>query len=136
MQASLNGGGNQPYYFSIGDLWESFQEWSAYGAGVPFLLNGTYPTTQYYVPFLSGMQIYVDPNKPHMRNGWVIFLVSVFFALVAELIYVKWFFYPGHTFCFNLCCIIQECYNKLHYIELDCDKMLWCKNFFMLHMDF
>ncbi|KAI3741768.1 hypothetical protein L1987_59445 [Smallanthus sonchifolius] len=25
-------------YYCIGDLWETFQEWSAYGAGVPFLL--------------------------------------------------------------------------------------------------
>ncbi|KAL8207932.1 hypothetical protein R6Q57_007344 [Mikania cordata] len=29
--------------YCIGDLWESFQEWSAYGAGVPFLLDGIHP---------------------------------------------------------------------------------------------
>lgn len=28
----------QPY-FVLGDLWESFKEWSAYGAGVPLILN-------------------------------------------------------------------------------------------------
>jgi len=26
-------------FFSLGDLWESFNEWSAYGAGVPIVLN-------------------------------------------------------------------------------------------------
>ncbi|XP_076885243.1 uncharacterized protein LOC143534691 [Bidens hawaiensis] len=50
-------------YYCIGDLWETFQEWSAYGVGVPFLLHGIHPTTQYYVPYLSGMQLYVDPKK-------------------------------------------------------------------------
>lgn len=50
-------------YYCIGDLWETFQEWSAYGVGVPFLLHGVHPTTQYYVPYLSGMQLYVDPKK-------------------------------------------------------------------------
>ncbi|KAI3693795.1 hypothetical protein L1987_76747 [Smallanthus sonchifolius] len=55
-------------YYCIGDLWESFQEWSAYGAGVPFLLNGRHRTTQYYVPFLSGMQLYIDPKKPKIGS--------------------------------------------------------------------
>ncbi|KAI3773178.1 hypothetical protein L6452_04381 [Arctium lappa] len=54
-------------YYCLGDLWETFREWSAYGAGVPFLLYGRHPTTQYYVPFLSGMQLYVDPQKPQTK---------------------------------------------------------------------
>ncbi|KAJ0581766.1 hypothetical protein HanRHA438_Chr04g0186761 [Helianthus annuus] len=58
----VSGEGDMNPYYCIGDLWESFQEWSAYGVGVPFLLSGI-PTTQYYVPFLSGMQLYVDPEK-------------------------------------------------------------------------
>ncbi|KAJ9547602.1 hypothetical protein OSB04_020145 [Centaurea solstitialis] len=58
--------GVHPYY-CLGDLWETFREWSAYGAGVPLLLHGRYPTTQYYVPFLSGMQLYVDPQKPERK---------------------------------------------------------------------
>ncbi|KAF5731413.1 hypothetical protein HS088_TW18G00090 [Tripterygium wilfordii] len=49
----------QPF-FCLGDLWESFKEWSAYGVGVPLLLNGSDSVMQYYVPFLSGMQLYVD----------------------------------------------------------------------------
>ncbi|KAK4418095.1 hypothetical protein Salat_2222200 [Sesamum alatum] len=51
-------------FFYLEDLWESFSEWSVYGAGVPLLLNGKDPIEQYYVPFLSGMQLYIDPSKP------------------------------------------------------------------------
>ncbi|KAH7843275.1 hypothetical protein Vadar_014635 [Vaccinium darrowii] len=51
-------------YFILGDLWESFKEWSAYGAGVPLDLKGSEPVVQYYVPFLSAIQLYIDPSKP------------------------------------------------------------------------
>eukprot|EP00268_Persea_americana_P041516 TRINITY_DN41402_c0_g2_i1.p1 TRINITY_DN41402_c0_g2~~TRINITY_DN41402_c0_g2_i1.p1 ORF type:complete len:408 (+),score=62.96 TRINITY_DN41402_c0_g2_i1:400-1623(+) len=47
----------QPF-FVLGDLWESFQEWSVYGAGVPLVLNDSDSVVQYYVPYLSGIQIY------------------------------------------------------------------------------
>ncbi|GLT32551.1 hypothetical protein SLA2020_072110 [Shorea laevis] len=57
---------SQPY-FVLGDLWESFKEWSAYGAGVPLLLNGSDSVMQYYCPYLSGMQLYVDPSRPTPR---------------------------------------------------------------------
>ncbi|KAI4311133.1 hypothetical protein MLD38_036053 [Melastoma candidum] len=40
-------------YFVLEDLWESFKQWSAYGAGVPLLLNGSDSVIQYYVPYLS-----------------------------------------------------------------------------------
>ncbi|GFZ19373.1 hypothetical protein Acr_28g0000780 [Actinidia rufa] len=46
----------QPYY-CLGDLWESFKEWSVYGAGVPLLLKGEDSIIQYYVPYLSGIQL-------------------------------------------------------------------------------
>nr|XP_023916838.1 uncharacterized protein LOC112028383 [Quercus suber] len=55
-------------YFVLGDLWESFKEWSAYGAGVPLLLNGSDSVVQYYVPYLSGIQLYIDPSKPSSRQ--------------------------------------------------------------------
>uniref|UniRef100_A0A0C9S845 TSA: Wollemia nobilis Ref_Wollemi_Transcript_12405_1408 transcribed RNA sequence n=1 Tax=Wollemia nobilis TaxID=56998 RepID=A0A0C9S845_9CONI len=45
-------------YFSLGDLWDRYDEWSAYGAGVPILLNGGETVVQYYVPYLSAIQIY------------------------------------------------------------------------------
>ncbi|XP_010554048.1 PREDICTED: uncharacterized protein LOC104823937 isoform X2 [Tarenaya hassleriana] len=51
----------QPY-FVLGDVWESFAEWSAYGTGVPLILNNRDPVVQYYVPSLSGIQIYADPQ--------------------------------------------------------------------------
>lgn len=51
-------------YFVLGELWESFKEWSAYGAGVPLLLNDNDSVVQYYVPYLSGIQLYVDLLKP------------------------------------------------------------------------
>ncbi|XP_011071409.1 uncharacterized protein LOC105156861 isoform X2 [Sesamum indicum] len=55
-------------YFILGDLWESFREWSVYGAGVPLVLNGTDSVVQYYVPFLSGIQLYVDPSRNVMEQ--------------------------------------------------------------------
>ncbi|XP_039060445.1 uncharacterized protein LOC120204421 [Hibiscus syriacus] len=56
-----------PPYFMLEDLWESLKEWSAYGAGVPLLLNGSDSVMQYYVPYLSGMQLYIDPSRPSTR---------------------------------------------------------------------
>lgn len=57
----------QPY-FMLSDLWESFREWSAYGAGVPLVLKGSDSVVQYYVPYLSGIQIYVDPSKSPVKS--------------------------------------------------------------------
>ncbi|KAJ7246340.1 hypothetical protein O6H91_07G132800 [Diphasiastrum complanatum] len=45
-------------FFTLGDLWNSFDEWSAYGAGVPLLLKGEESVVQYYVPYLSALQLY------------------------------------------------------------------------------
>uniref|UniRef100_A0A7N0TUN6 Uncharacterized protein n=1 Tax=Kalanchoe fedtschenkoi TaxID=63787 RepID=A0A7N0TUN6_KALFE len=58
-QELLEAGLNQYYY--LDDLWECFREWSAYGAGVELTLNGNENVTQYYVPSLSLIQLYVDP---------------------------------------------------------------------------
>ncbi|KAI3717528.1 hypothetical protein L1987_69210 [Smallanthus sonchifolius] len=57
----------QPYSL-LDDLWESFKEWSAYGAGVPLILDDTDSVIQYYVPYLSGIQIYGDPLKPSLKS--------------------------------------------------------------------
>ncbi|XP_066364100.1 uncharacterized protein [Miscanthus floridulus] len=56
-------------YFLLGDLWESFREWSAYGAGVPLVLNGSDSVIQYYVPYLSAIQLSADPSRPASRNS-------------------------------------------------------------------
>lgn len=54
-------------YFVLGDLWEAFKEWSAYGAGVPLLLNNTDGVVQYYVPYLSGIQLYAMESSTMPR---------------------------------------------------------------------
>ncbi|XP_072982652.1 uncharacterized protein [Typha latifolia] len=55
-------------YFALGDLWESFKEWSAYGAGFPLLLNGNESVVQYYVPYLSGIQLYGELTRPSANS--------------------------------------------------------------------
>lgn len=57
-------------YFVLGDLWESFGEWSAYGAGVPLILNDSDCVVQYYVPYLSGIQIYGKPTKSSTKSRY------------------------------------------------------------------
>eukprot|EP00257_Ricinus_communis_P018481 XP_015577210.1 uncharacterized protein LOC8265470 [Ricinus communis] len=42
--------------------------WSAYGVGVPLLLSGNHTVKQYYVPSLSGIQLYVEPSRDR-RHG-------------------------------------------------------------------
>lgn len=54
-------------YFVLGDLWEAFKEWSAYGAGVPLVLSESDSVVQYYVPYLSAIQLYVNPSKPSSK---------------------------------------------------------------------
>ncbi|CAM0881213.1 unnamed protein product [Alopecurus aequalis] len=48
-------------YFILGDLWEAYKESSAYGAGVPLMLDGCDGVVQYYVPYLSAIELYGDP---------------------------------------------------------------------------
>ncbi|XP_073302600.1 uncharacterized protein [Primulina huaijiensis] len=54
-------------FFILGDLWEFFREWSVYGAGVPMVLNEGDSVVQYYVPSLSGIQLYIDPSTMEKR---------------------------------------------------------------------
>lgn len=54
-------------FFYLEDLWETFDQWSVYGAGVPLLLHGVDPIEQFFVPFLSGLQLYIDPSKTSSR---------------------------------------------------------------------
>ena len=45
--------------FALRDLWGSFDEWSAYGVEVPLTLDDEeHEVFQYYVPFLSGIQVF------------------------------------------------------------------------------
>ncbi|KAK8481993.1 hypothetical protein V6N13_017653 [Hibiscus sabdariffa] len=47
-------------FFTLGDLWNCYDEWSAYGAGVPIVLNNAETLVQYYVPYLSAIQIFTS----------------------------------------------------------------------------
>ncbi|KAK4405507.1 hypothetical protein Sango_0557200 [Sesamum angolense] len=82
-------------YFILGDLWESFREWSVYGVGVPLLWSDS--VVQYYVPSLSGIQLYIDPTR-HVREqrmkevhlaviGWLQCLVSHLVVTGAEVLF-------------------------------------------------
>ncbi|CAM8888016.1 unnamed protein product [Rhodiola kirilowii] len=44
--------------FTLADLWNCYDEWSAYGAGVPITLDDSDALVQYYVPYLSAIQIF------------------------------------------------------------------------------
>ncbi|ONM52632.1 hypothetical protein ZEAMMB73_Zm00001d019288 [Zea mays] len=63
---------NSRPYFCLGDLWEAFNEWSFYGAGVPLVISGSESVIQYYVPYLSAIQLYADPLKlpSRIRHPW------------------------------------------------------------------
>ncbi|KAL4383342.1 hypothetical protein GQ457_15G003000 [Hibiscus cannabinus] len=61
-------------YFTLSDLWSCFDEWSAYGAGVPVVLNNYKTLVQYYVPYLSAVQIFtgnspVNSLREEMESG-------------------------------------------------------------------
>ncbi|CAL5350213.1 unnamed protein product [Camellia sinensis] len=76
----------QPH-FVLGDLWESFKEWSAYGAGVPLVLDDSDRVVQYYVPYLSAIQIYGDPSKGSTKSRlgcWAPLTCTILYKLVAQ----------------------------------------------------
>ncbi|KAM7271961.1 hypothetical protein ACFE04_031175 [Oxalis oulophora] len=50
-------------YFTLRDLWNSYDEWSAYGAGVPISLTNNETLVQYYVPYLSAIQIFTTTSS-------------------------------------------------------------------------
>ncbi|OIW07015.1 hypothetical protein TanjilG_02649 [Lupinus angustifolius] len=49
--------------FFLEDLWDSFTESSAYGVEVPLIVTGSDPIQQYYVPYLSAIQLYEDERR-------------------------------------------------------------------------
>ncbi|KAJ7542535.1 hypothetical protein O6H91_10G110400 [Diphasiastrum complanatum] len=56
-------------FFTLEDLWDSFNEWSAYGAGVPLFLKGEESVVQYYVPYLSALQLYTRSGNKSCLNS-------------------------------------------------------------------
>ncbi|KAI4385010.1 hypothetical protein MLD38_003084 [Melastoma candidum] len=49
-------------FFTLRDLWQRYDEWSAYGAGVPIVLTSGETLVQYYVPYLSAIQIFTSSS--------------------------------------------------------------------------
>ncbi|KEH42873.1 hypothetical protein MtrunA17_Chr1g0188731 [Medicago truncatula] len=54
--------------FELKDLWDCYERWSALGAGTPILLGNGDALTQYYVPYLSSIQIYTSKSVAASRN--------------------------------------------------------------------
>ncbi|OVA10763.1 Protein of unknown function DUF789 [Macleaya cordata] len=55
-------------YFTLGDLWDSYDEWSAYGTGAPVVLNNGETVVQYYVPYLSAIQLYTSKSLANLSS--------------------------------------------------------------------
>ncbi|WOK94837.1 hypothetical protein Cni_G03542 [Canna indica] len=53
--------------FTLGNLWDQYSEWSAYGVGVPIILDNCESVVQYYVPYLSAIQIYTSKSHALTR---------------------------------------------------------------------
>ncbi|XP_073123532.1 uncharacterized protein [Henckelia pumila] len=50
-------------YFTLGDLWDSFDEWSACGLGVSIVSDTGQKLVQYFVPYLSAIQIFTSNSS-------------------------------------------------------------------------
>lgn len=79
-------------YFTLGDLWNCYDEWSAYGAGVPVFLNNDETLVQYYVPYLSAIQIFTSSSsvnflRYHLQCLYssIFFLFLIVFLVETEL---------------------------------------------------
>ncbi|XP_020112485.1 uncharacterized protein LOC109727038 isoform X1 [Ananas comosus] len=55
--------------FNLEDLWELYAECSAYGLGVPIVLNNGETAVQYFTPSLSAVQIYTNKSPTLSRYG-------------------------------------------------------------------
>ncbi|XP_047319376.1 uncharacterized protein LOC124922708 [Impatiens glandulifera] len=58
-------------FFRLSDLWKRYDEWSAYGAGVPIVLDTGETLIQYYVPYLSAIQIFISNTTRREDVEWV-----------------------------------------------------------------
>nr|XP_043630828.1 uncharacterized protein LOC122602173 isoform X2 [Erigeron canadensis] len=57
-----NGESNKAH-LKLQDIWEIYDEWSACGVGVPVILKNGEQVVQYYVPYLSAIQIFMKKPK-------------------------------------------------------------------------
>lgn len=72
-------------YFRLGDLWDCYDELSAYGFGSQVDLNNGETVMQYYVPYLSAIQIHT--NKPALMSR---LLVTI---LIFKIFYQEFVFF-------------------------------------------
>ncbi|PKU82599.1 uncharacterized protein LOC110107565 [Dendrobium catenatum] len=55
-------------YFNLRDLWDQYNEWSIFGTGIPIICPNGETVLQYYVPYLSAIQIYTSESLASTRN--------------------------------------------------------------------
>ncbi|XP_030521315.1 uncharacterized protein LOC115734609 isoform X1 [Rhodamnia argentea] len=55
-------------YFELHDLWHSYEEWSAFGVSTKVVLSNGQTVKQYYVPYLSAIQIYTNRSIVSTRT--------------------------------------------------------------------
>lgn len=55
-------------YFTLGDLWDQYYEYSVCGLGIPVHIANEDSVVQYYVPHLSGIQLYTSKSISNLRN--------------------------------------------------------------------
>ena len=53
----------RPGAFRLRDLWACYDEWSAFGVEVPLQIGKREKVSQFYVPYLSGMQLYAKEEE-------------------------------------------------------------------------
>lgn len=54
-------------YFTLGDLWDCFEKYSACGCGTKVVLNNGEDVVQYFVPYLSAIQIFTGKSPESIR---------------------------------------------------------------------
>lgn len=67
-------------YFRLGDLWDCYDELSAYGLGSQVDLNNGETVMQYHVPYLSAIQIHT--NKPAVISRLLFLISNRFFDIL------------------------------------------------------
>ncbi|XP_071727766.1 uncharacterized protein [Rutidosis leptorrhynchoides] len=55
-------GESKSAHIKLQDIWEIFDEWSACGVDVPVLLENGEKVTQFYIPYLSAIQIFTKKS--------------------------------------------------------------------------
>lgn len=58
-------------YYTLRDLWKTFEKCSAYGLETPVILNDGEDVRQYFTPYLSAIEIYTNKSAELIR--YVIF---------------------------------------------------------------